>query len=382
MFFCAPLIADFYDNENLIPLARYAFLGFVISSLGISQNAYLFRNLMVKQKTIASISGLAVSGIVGIIMACLGCSYWSIATQSIVYISVLNICLWSFSPWRPTLKFSFKPLKGMVNFSAKLMITNIFNHINNNLFSIILGKYYSEKEVGQFNQANKWNYMGHSFISSMVGSVAQPMFNQVGSDQTRQQRVFRKMLRFTAFIAFPSMLGLSFIAPELITITITAKWLPSAHILQILAIGGAFIPITALYSNLIISKGKSNIFMWNTIFLGIIQIATALLCYPYGIRTMIFAYISINISWLFVWHYFIWKEIHLTLWDALKDVVPFGVIAVSCMGAAYFLTRSIDNLYLILTAKIAIAAGLYIIIMQLSKSATFKEVINYLSKKK
>lgn len=45
-------------------------------------------------------------------------------------------------------------------------------------------------------------------------------------------------------------------------------------------------------------------------------------------------------------------------------------------------TRSIDNLYLILTAKIAIAAGLYIIIMQLSKSATFKEVINYLSKKK
>lgn len=206
LFFCAPLIADFYDNENLIPLARYAFLGFVISSLGISQNAYLFRNLMVKQKTIASISGLAVSGIVGIIMACLGCSYWSIATQSIVYISVLNICLWSFSPWRPTLKFSFKPLKGMVNFSAKLMITNIFNHINNNLFSIILGKYYSEKEVGQFNQANKWNYMGHSFISSMVGSVAQPMFNQVGSDQTRQQRVFRKMLRFTAFIAFPSML--------------------------------------------------------------------------------------------------------------------------------------------------------------------------------
>lgn len=173
----------------------------------------------------------------------------------------------------------------MVNFSAKLMITNIFNHINNNLFSIILGKYYSEKEVGQFNQANKWNYMGHSFISSMVGSVAQPMFNQVGSDLTRQQRVFRKMLRFTAFIAFPSMLGLSFIAPELITITITAKWLPSAHILQILAIGGAFIPITALYSNLIISKGKSNIFMWNTITLGILQLIAMLILSPYGLKT-------------------------------------------------------------------------------------------------
>lgn len=381
LFFCAPLIADFYDNENLIPLARYAFLGFVISSLGISQNAYLFRNLMVKQKTIASISGLAVSGIVGIIMACLGCSYWSIATQSIVYISVLNICLWSFSPWRPTLKFSFKPLKGMINFSAKLMITNIFNHINNNLFSIILGKYYSEKEVGQFNQANKWNYMGHSFISSMVGSVAQPMFNQVGSDLTRQQRVFRKMLRFTAFIAFPSMLGLSFIAPELITITITAKWLPSAHILQILAIGGAFIPITALYSNLIISKGKSNIFMWNTITLGILQLIAMLILSPYGLKNMLTVYVAINIGWLFVWHYFVSREIKLSLWAALKDVVPYAGIALLAIAAAYFITGHITDIYLLILTKITVTAILYGGLMWICGSETFKESLSYLLKK-
>lgn len=382
LFFCAPLIADFYGNEKLIPLARYSFLGFVISSLGISQNAYLFRNLMVKQKTIASISGLAVSGIVGIIMACLGCSYWSIATQSIVYISVLNICLWSFSPWRPSLNISFKPLKGMVNFSAKLMVTNIFNHFNNNLFSIILGKYYSEKEVGQFNQANKWNYMGHSFISSMVGSVAQPMFNQVGNDLTRQQRVFRKMLRFTSFVAFPAMLGLSLIAPELITITITAKWLPSAYILQILAVGGAFIPITALYSNLIISKGKSDIFMWNTIVLGILQLTVMLVLSPYGLQAMLMVYVAINTGWLFVWHYFVYREIRLPLWAALKDVVPYAGIALFTMAVTYFVTGHITDIYLLILSKVAIAATLYTGLMWISGSETFKESLSYLLKKK
>lgn len=382
LFFCAPLIADFYGNEKLIPLARYSFLGFVISSLGISQNAYLFRNLMVKQKTIASISGLAVSGIVGIIMACLGCSYWSIATQSIVYISVLNICLWSFSPWRPSLNISFKPLKGMVNFSAKLMVTNIFNHFNNNLFSIILGKYYSEKEVGQFNQANKWNYMGHSFISSMVGSVAQPMFNQVGNDLTRQQRVFRKMLRFTSFVAFPAMLGLSLIAPELITITITAKWLPSAYILQILAVGGAFIPITALYSNLIISKGKSDIFMWNTIALGVLQLTVMLVLSPYGLQAMLMVYVAINTGWLFVWHYFVYREIRLPLWAALKDVVPYAGIALFTMTVTYFVTGRITDIYLLILAKIAVAATLYTGLMWISGSETFKESLSYLLKKK
>ncbi|MCQ4908485.1 hypothetical protein NE479_13105, partial [Phascolarctobacterium faecium] len=70
----------------------------------------------------------------------------------------------------------------------------------------------------------------------------------------------------------------------------TDKWLPSAFILQLLCIGGAFIPITNLYSNLVISKGKSDIYMWNTIGLGIIQLTTMLLLYPYGVHTMIIVY--------------------------------------------------------------------------------------------
>ena len=88
----------------------------------------------------------------------------------------------------------------------------------NNIFSIILGRFYTEKEVGDYNQANSWNYKGHVLITGMVNSVAQPLFVQVADDAERQVRAFRKMLRFTAFISFPAMLGISLIAPELIVI--------------------------------------------------------------------------------------------------------------------------------------------------------------------
>ena len=36
LFFAAPLIADFYDTPELIPLSRLSFLGFVISSMSIA----------------------------------------------------------------------------------------------------------------------------------------------------------------------------------------------------------------------------------------------------------------------------------------------------------------------------------------------------------
>ncbi len=381
LFFCAPLIARFYHTPELTALARYSFLGFFVASLGIAHSAYLFRNLMVKQKAIAVTTGLIASGSVGVTMAFMGFAYWGIATQSIVYVGTINICYWCFSPWRPTLSFDLKPLKGMISFSSKLLATNIFNHINNNILTVILGKFYSEQEVGYFTQANKWNYMGYSLVSGMVNSVAQPVLSSLSDDRERQQRVFRKMLRFTAFISFPAMLGLSLIAPELITISITDKWTSSASILQLLCVGGAFIPITNLYSNLVISKGKSNIYMWNTIGLGIIQVASMLLLYPYGIHTMITVYVAINIGWLLVWHYFVWREIQLNLFLALKDILPFALIATGVMVATYYITIGFTNLYLLFAGKIIIAGLLYTAILWLSGSVTFKESLHYLIKK-
>ena len=381
LFFCAPLISQFFQQPELTNLARYSFLGFFISSTGVAHSAYFYKNLMVKQRAILNITALIISGIVGITMAYNGFSYWGIATQNIVYISTVMIGYWFISPWRPTFHLNFKPLKGMIAFSSKMLATNIFNHLNNNIFSIILGKFYSEKEVGFYNQANKWNYMGHSLISGMINGVAQPVLTQVTDDKERQLRVFRKMMRFTAFVAFPAMFGLSLIAPELITIAITDKWIESALILQLLCISGAFIPITTLCSNLVISKGKSNIYMWNAISLGLLQLLVMYLIHPYGIQTMIVTYVCINISWLIVWRYFVWKEIGYRFIHLLKDILPFLFIAAGVMFITSYLTNRIENIYLLFVSKILIAALLYILIMWISGAQTLKESIHYIRKK-
>lgn len=381
LFFCAPLIARFFHQPELTALARYSFIGFVISSTGIAHSAYLYKNLIVKQRAFLTMIALILSGTVGVTLAYHGFSYWGIATQSITYVSIIMIGYWFISPWRPTLSLNFKPLRGMVSFSSKILATNIFNHLNNNIFSIILGKFYSEREVGYYNQANKWNSMGYSLISGMINSVAQPVLTQVTDDKERQLRVFRKMIRFTAFVSFPAMFGLSLIAPELITIAITDKWIESALILQLLCIGGAFIPITNLCSNLVISKGKSNIYMWNAISLGLLQLLVMYLIHPYGIQTMIVTYVCINIGWLMVWHYFVHRETGYRFIHLLKDIFPFLFIAAAVMTATHYLTLSITNIYLLFISKIAIAAILYLALMWISGAQTFRESLQYLKKK-
>ncbi len=381
LFFCAPLIARFFNAPDLVPLSRVVFLGFLISSTGIAHNAYLFRNLMVKQKAMAQIPALILSGTVGVVLAAKGFSYWGLATQTLVYIAVVNGFFWYFSRWRPSWHINFHPIREMFGFSSKILVTNVFVHTNNNLLSTILGHFYSKAEVGNYTQANKWNIMGFSLISGMISSVAQPVLTQASDDSERQRAIFRKMLRFTAFLSFPALLGLALIAPEFIVIAVTSKWIACVPILQILCIWGAFMPIVTLYTNLIISKGKSNIFMWNTIAMSLLQLTVMIIAHPYGIYLMIPLFVGINIAWLGVWHIFVSRLINLSLWSALKDIVPFAAIASLSIAAAYYLTLHIENIYWLLMAKIVIAASIYTLILWASNATIFKESIQFISRR-
>ena len=382
LFFSAPYIADFYNIPELTPLARYSFLGFIIASLSITPRAILFKNLKTKENTIISLSSLTISGLTGIIMALNGFAYWGIATQSLVYVTIITILNFHFAKWRPTLNIDFTPIKEMFGFSNKLLITSIFNIINNNLFSVLLGKFYNENEVGNYTQANKWNGMGHTTVTGMINSIAQPVLTGISDDVTRQLAVFRKLLRFTAFISFPAMLGLSLVSKELILIAITDKWLASAHILQLLCIWGAFIPICSLFSNLVISRGRSSIYMFNTITLSILQLITACITYPYGIDWMLRIFVAINILWLFVWFYFVHREIPLTLKDMIKDISPYFLLSIALTISAYYITLSITNIYLNFIAKIIIVTGGYGLVLWKVKSVIFRECINFILRKK
>lgn len=382
LFFCAPYIADFFHTPSLTPLARFLFLGFLISSSGTAHNAVIFKNLMVKSKAKAILIATLISGTIGVIMAYNGMAYWGIATQNVTYISVQTFLLWHYSPWRPTWSFTFKPIREMLPFSINILVTNAMRQVNDQIFSVILGRFYTKQEVGYYTQANKWTIMGQATITGIINGVSQPLMVEVGNENERQRKVFRKMLRFTAFISFPVMLGLALIAPEFITIAITEKWRNSAFIMQILCIWGAFMPISNLYTNLLISRNKPRIFMWNTIALSIIQLSILLLCVNHGIYVMAGIYVTVNLLWLFVWHYFAWRQIRIRLIDVLKDISPYLLITCNILIVAYLLTAGIDHIYLRFVSKIVIAGLLYPCILWLTNSIIFKESIDYLLKKK
>ena len=382
LYLCSPFIADFYKQPELTALARLSFLSFLISSTNVAPRAFLFKHLKTKENAIISFLSLSISGIAGIALAANGFAYWGIAIQSIAYTLSMTIFSYYFSGWLPSWKVDFTPIKEMIGYSSKLMVTHTFHIINANLFSVLLGKFYTEKEVGYFNQANKWNTMGYTTINGMITSVAQPVLASISEDKGYQLKALRKMLRFTAFVSFPAMFGLSLTAPELITLAITDKWLPSAQMMQILCIGGAFLPISNLFSQLLLSRGHSSTYMWCTIALSLLQLVTAYFAYPYGIQTMLYAFIIVNIGWIMVWLHFVHREIGLTYLSFLKDICPYLLLSGVLVISAHYVTLGIEPIGIRLSSKIIGVGGLYILILWLMKSVILQESIAFFLNKK
>lgn len=378
LFFCAPLIAAYYHQPKLIPLSRYVFLGFVFSSFGIAQSAYMTKQMQIKQIAKCGMTATLTSSIVSVILAALGFGYWALATQYLMYIAINTLLLWYFSPWRPTLKVTFEPVRRLFPFSVKIMVSAIFTQINSQIMNLLLGHYYGETNTGHYNQAYQWSSKGYLLVGNMVKQVDQTVLVGLHDERERQLAVLRKMMRFTAFIAFPLLFGLGLVSHEFIVLAIKAKWAFAASLLPYLCLCGAFMPLSTLLTDAIISHQRSDIYLWSTLALGVLQIGLMVGLWRQGILTMVIAYAVLNILWMFVWFFFVHRLMGYRLVHFLKDFVPFALTAAAVMVVTGLVTQTITSLWILLISRILIAAILYYAVMRLSGAVILKECLAFL----
>ena len=438
LWFAAPLIADYYHEQKLIPLSRYVFLGFVFSSFGMAQSAYLTKQMQIKQIAKCGMTATLSSSLVSVALAAMGFGYWALATQYLMYIAVNTLLLWYFSPWRPTLLWKVEsgkrnensskadqttpnrrllhedaiaysggentlqgnlfplstfllPLKRLFPFSFRIMLSAIFTQLNNNVMNLLLGHYYGKTNTGHYNQGYQWSSKCFLLVGNMLRQVDQTVLVGLRDERERQLAVLRKMMRFTAFISFPLLFCLAMVSHEFIVLAIGEKWAFAASLLPLLCLSGAFMPLSTLLTDSVISQHRSDIYLWSTVALGVLQIVMMVSLWRQGIYVMVWAYTLLNILWVFVWHFFVSRLMGYGLLSFLKDIVPFALAAAAVMSLTWLLTeftvyslRFTDDylkLWILLISRVVIAMLLYYGVMRIAGAVILKECLNFIRRK-
>ena len=259
LFFSAPAIAAYFKMPELEKLSRFLFLAIIINSFGIIQTIVLTKSLKFKPMSSANLIGVTLSGIITIILALNGYGYWAIAWQQITQVLFRVIILWIMSSWRPTLKANFKVISELFAFSSFLLITSVVSNSMRYVYNFFIGPRYPSQDLGYYSQAYKFQNIPATVISSTMTGVAYPVLSTLNKEKDRQMVYLRKILRITAFITFPVMIGLFVVAEELVSVVLTDKWLPAVNYFRILVLAAMVTPFINLALNTITVLGKPKL---------------------------------------------------------------------------------------------------------------------------
>lgn len=282
LFWTAPAIARFYHTPLLTDVIRILSVTLIINAIGIVPRALQSVAVDFKSQTIASVTSAILSGIVGVYMAYSGFGVWALVWQSIISSCVSVAVIWLLARWMPRLVYSWSSFRTMFSYGSKLLVSGLLHTVYNHASSILIGKFYTPAELGNYDKGNSIAALPSLRLSDAFHAVTFPILSKLQEDDARLINVYHKYVAMTSLVIFFLMTLLVFVAKPLIMLLLTEKWLGAVPFLQIFCLAYMFDSICRLNNNMLFVKGWSGLFLKLEIIKKAIVTPFFLLAIPFG----------------------------------------------------------------------------------------------------
>lgn len=327
IFICAPYISLFYKQPLLTDIIRIYGVIFIINAFGAIQLTRLNKMMDFKTQMKISIPSTILSGITGVSLAVLGFGVWSLVYSAIVQALAGTIQLWYWAKWRPLLAFNKNKFHHHFHYGVKLMFSGILDIIFTNIYTLLIGKYFTPAQVGYYNRADSLQMLPVTNVSSIVTKVSFPLFASIQNDDIRLKSVYKKIMQMVIYLVAPILILMAVLAEPLFRFVFTEKWLPAVPYFQILCLNGILYPIHSYNLQILNVKGRSDLFLKLEVIKKIIVIVVVFLSFPYGIFGLLYGGVITSILCFFINTHYSGKFLNYSAWEQTKDLLPIIVLS-------------------------------------------------------
>lgn len=384
IFIAAPFIADFYKQPVLTDLVRVYALSFVIGALSAVQLAILNNRMEFKRIMKQNMPGTIMGVVAGVTMGYIGFGVWSIVIMYLTTQTVQTLVLWLRSDWKPTFAFSNESAKFHFGFGYKLMLSGLLNTVFQNIYNIIIGRFYSVRELGFFERSKAFNDYPVSVLTTVMTKVTYPLLASIQSEKERISQVYRKIMRLAFFITCPVMLGAAAIAYPLFNLVLGEEWIAAVPYFQILCLSSIFYPIHAFNLNVFKVYGRSELFLKLEIIKKIIIVIGLFIGFQFGIMGLVWSSVICNYLALFINTYYSASMINYSGKRQFLDMLPTFVTAGLMFGSTYFVMDTLSSFNPIMLVGLGgfLSITIYLGLNYLIRSEPLTYGLSILQKKK
>ena len=360
LFIAAPLLATFYKNAALTPYIRVLGLTIVISGVKNVQQAYVSRNMLFKRFFFATLAGTIGAAVIGIWMAYHGFGVWSLIAQQLFNLAVDTLVLWLTVKWRPILRFSWGRFKQLFGFGWKMLVSSLLDTIYIDLSQLVIGKFYTESALAFYNRGGQFPRLIVGNINSSINSVLLPTMAADQDHKDRVRQMVRRSITISTYIMAPLMVGLAVLAPQVVHLLLTDKWLPCVFYLRIFCFVYAFYPIHTANLNAITAMGRSDLFLKLEIEKKVLGFTLLLITAPISVKAMAYSSLVSTMGSILINAAPNRKLLDYSYRQQLRDILPYLVLAIA-MGAVVWSVGLLPLPFaLLLLIQVLIGAVFYI----------------------
>lgn len=327
LFICAPLVSEFFHREELTALVRATGLILFFNALSITQVTILTKEINFKTKTKASFVSAVISGVIGIAMAFMGYGVWALVAQQLSKQLFYTICLWFLNKWCPKFTFYKKSFKYMWGFGWKLLASGILNNVWNQLYQVVIGRFYSPATLGQYTRAQEYAGLCSQNLTTIVQRVTFPVLSELQDDKKKLLVSYRKLVKVSMFVTVICMFALGAMAEPMIFSLIGSQWHQAATFLPFICITMSLYPLHAINLNMLQVQGRSDLFLYLEIVKKINSLIPIFIGVFVGVYWMLCASIFTGFIAFLLNSWFTGKFLNYSSWQQLKDVLPSYLIA-------------------------------------------------------
>ena len=386
VFFSAPFIAEFYNQEILTNILRIYCLSFLIDALTSIQIAKLTKEMNFKAQMIVVIPSLVISGTLGIVLAYNDFGVWSIVYMTLAQKVLQTIQYWIRTKWYPSLIFDKKIFKEHFLFGYKLTIAELLDSFFKNIYQIIIGRFFSPTQVGYFTRADTIKQLPVYNISSALKKVTYPLFSSIQDNDVKLKSAYRQVMQLTLYIICPVLVFMAILGEPLFRFLLTAKWLPAVPYFQILCFAGILQPIHSYNLNILKIKGRSDLYLKLEIYKKVIIVLSVLVSINFGIIGLIWGQLVISILIFFINTYYSGRFINYPTTEQMKDIFPVVAFSIVIGVIVYLIDLTLAKYHFHDLVRLIISPGvgviLYIVVSKLINLESYNSIKNILVNRK
>lgn len=382
LFFCAPLIADIFHDQRLVPMSKVMFISFVVNGLGIVQTNRLMKQMNMRPVAVANIVALLISGGVGIWMAIVGYGAWALVWQTLSLAIVKTGILWFRGDWWPRFIFSRETLRDIRRVGVSVFSSSMLNTACQQVYSFVIGAFYSLPLLGVYTQADKWSKMGSASISQILTASFVPVLSRVQDSEEDFKRYMRRISRFTSLLLFPFMIGIAVAGAPIFHFLFGNKWDEAIPLFQILMIRGIFVVYVSLYGNFLLAKGKARgLFILEFVKDALIVAAIFATVWSLSLEWLVWGQLFASVlTWLFSLE-LTRRALHVRLRVMLADMTPFFFASLAMGASCYALGLSVESPAAKLFLEAAVGLLVYLLLLMVRGTAEIREALGMLRRR-